>query len=622
MSRLTTLINEVGVQEQGLARELKTELSMLSHRRAFGLNFERHIPETTELPGRRIRKGDKVHLLPPRGETAGNFERRLFSVTNIDRIRRRACLAPLLSSFQAPKSKTPEFASEVSHSKSIFASLDDLVVVAEFRDVIYPGLVSTGRVCRDKRKPSHIVINAENLHGLETMLFSHRGRVDLIYIDPPYNSGARDWKYNNNYVESDDHYRHSKWLAFMERRLLIAAKLLNPENSVLIVTIDEKEYLRLGLLLEQTFPTKTIQMVSTVINPKGTARTSHFSRTDEYIFFVFFGDACVPDESNGEEEHEITWRYLRRTDIDSARGTKKGGPQQFYPIYVDRKSSKIKAIGKALPPDADRQKVSSMSGCVPVFPLRVLKNGETQEMNWGLTGPSLQKCIDGGFVRVAKDASSDDSYSFYYLTTPNINKLKQGLLAKRGKKPDGTWIVTNPKGKFSRPTTAWRKPSHEAGRYGTSLLSALLPNRPFPFPKSLYAVEDVLRLFVGDKPDAVVLDFFAGSGTTAHAVMRLNNKDSGQRQSISITNNEVAAKEQKVLRAEKLRPGDLGWERWGICEFITKPRIAAAITGQTPENRKVDDVYRFFDEFPMSRGFQENADFFTLTYEAPLKCIS
>ena len=133
-------------------------------------------------------------------------------------------------------------------------ALDDLVVVAEFRDTIYPGLVTTEKVQRGGDKPLHTVINGENYHVLKALTWTHRGKVDAIYIDPPYNTGAKDWKYNNDYVEGDDLYRHSKWLAMMERRLLLAKELLNPADSVLIVTIDEKEYLRLGLLLEQVFP--------------------------------------------------------------------------------------------------------------------------------------------------------------------------------------------------------------------------------------------------------------------------------------------------------------------------------------------------------------------------------
>lgn len=167
--------------------------------------------------------------------------------------------------------------------------VDDVVVVAEFRDRIYPGLVETGRVERGGDKPFHTVINAENYHALEMLTYTHRHSIDAIYIDPPYNTGAKDWKYNNNYVEGDDDYRHSKWLAFMERRLEIAKELLNPEDSVLIVTIDEKEYLRLGMLLEQVFPEADIQMVTSVINRAGSSRAGRFARVDEYIFYVFLG---------------------------------------------------------------------------------------------------------------------------------------------------------------------------------------------------------------------------------------------------------------------------------------------------------------------------------------------
>jgi len=499
------------------------------------------------------------------------------------------------------------------------AALDDLVVVAEFRDPIYPGLVSTGKLERGGDKPYHAVINSENFHALETLLFTHRGNVDCIYIDPPYNTGAKDWKYNNNYVESDDLYRHSKWLAMMERRLLVAKELLNSESSVLVVTIDEKEYLRLGLLLEQVFPEATIQMVSSVTNPKGTARTTNLSRTDEYIFVVFCGFAEAPDVAGGGDAKEVRWRYLRRTDIESRRGTSKGGPAQFYPIYVDIESGKIETIGDPIPPEVNRETVEERAGCVPVFPIR---ESDGMEMNWGLVGPSLQQALRAGFVRVSKGKSDLQPFVFSYLTSPNIKKIETGDLLKMGKRPDGSWVVVSPQGKTSRPTTNWREQSHDAGAYGTTLLRSLLPGRKFPFPKSLYAVEDTLRLFVGDKPTATVVDFFAGSGTTAHAVMRLNKQDGGRRRSIVVTNNEVAAADQEVLRKKRLRPGDPEWEQIGICEHITKPRIEAAITGKTPEGELIKGDYKFTDEFAMSDGLEENVEFFTLTYEAPLRVAS
>ena len=156
-----------------------------------------------------------------------------------------------------------------------------------------------------------------------------------------------------------------------------------------------------------------------------------------------------------------------------------------------------------------------------------------------------------------------------------------------------------------------------ATEHGSTLLRRFLPRRKFPFPKSLYAVEDALRYYIEDLPDAIVVDFFAGSGTTGHAVMKLNRLDRGTRQSILITNNEVSDEEAGKLRSIDLRPQDGDWEARGICEFITKPRIASAITGRTPKGRPIEGDYRFSDEFPMADGFEENAEFFDLTYEDP-----
>jgi adenine-specific DNA-methyltransferase len=172
------------------------------------------------------------------------------------------------------------------------------------------------------------------------------------------------------------------------------------------------------------------------------------------------------------------------------------------------------------------------------------------------------------------------------------------------------------------PTTQWNRPSHNAQTGGTALLRSLMPDRRFPFPKSLYAVEDSLRFFIEGKPNAIVLDFFSGSGTTAHAVMRLNKQDGGCRQSISITNNEVSPDEQTALINRGLRAGDAEWESHGIAEYITKPRITAAITGLTPGGTPIEGDYKFSDEFPMANGFEENVEFFTLTYEAPLRVAS
>lgn len=608
MSRLNDLLRELRTREPALARDLEREVSALADRRAFGLNFERHLPEVVELPGRKVRKGDKVRVLPPRGKATKKPDERLWRVIGIDRSARAAKLELL----------DPSASSEGATREQRTAPLDDLVVVAQSRDPIYPGLVSTGKVERGGDKPFHTVINAENLHALEMLLFTHRGKVDCIYIDPPYNTGAKDWKYNNDYVEGDDLYRHSKWLAFMERRLLLAKELLNPDDSALIVTIDEKEYLRLGLLLEQTFPEseESVSMVSSVINPAGAGRNADFSRTDEYVFFVRLGAARILPEQREEERRPVTWDTLRRSDLSSARPTR---PAQFYPFYVNLKTHSIEAIGEALAPEVPREKAARRPGCVAVFPVRP----DGTELNWGITAEPARKRLEAGYLRVGKyTPTAPQPYAISYLTAGIIEDINSGRIEVTGRAADGSVIANYVTGRLVMPTTAWNKPSHDAQRYGTEILKALLPDRRFPFPKALYAVEDCLNHVLSEKKSATVVDFFAGSGTTLHAVLRLNRRDKGNRRAILVTNNEVAAKEHKSLQDKGLRPGDPEWEEIGICDFITKPRIRAAITGKTPDGEPIKGDYKFTDEFPMADGFEENAEFFTLTYEAPLRVAS
>ena len=176
-------------------------------------------------------------------------------------------------------------------------------------------------------------------------------KVDCIYIDPPYNTGARDWKYDNDYVDSEDGYRHSKWFAFMERRLLLARRLLNPEDSVLIVTIDEKEYLRLGMLIQQLFAGHNVQMVSSVINPAGSVRTGRFTRVDEYIYFVFIGNAIAcQTELNfltGERTSGLPtiWFSATRNGVGNSLRVNRTTPVLFYPVFIDAVTGRFRSVG-------------------------------------------------------------------------------------------------------------------------------------------------------------------------------------------------------------------------------------------------------------------------------------
>ena len=606
MSRLTDLIARAKAKDAELGKELEREFNVLKARRSFGLNFERHRPENVELPGRPIRKGDKVRILPERG-SAKKGDQRLWKVMGL-----AGKGADRMANLSLLYTDEPEQAE---------AWVADLCVVAEFRDYIYPGLVSTGKVERGGDKPYHTVINGENFHALEALTFTHRGKIDAIYIDPPYNSGARDWKYNNDYVEKEDLYRHSKWLAMMERRLLVARMLLDPNNSVLIVTIDEKEFLRTGMLLEQVFPEAAIQMVSSSINPAAQARSGAFARIDEYIFFVKIG-ASAPSRlplsrewvSQKGRTHtgKVRWDLLKRSGTAAQRKDSPGG---FYPIYIDPEKVGIAKIGEPLP-DGVSDAPSGPTGSVALLPIRKNKT----EGRWQVSPDTLRKYRSEGRVKIG--GNKKRGFTVYYLKPGEWKKVNDGTYPLVGHDENGVVITEGDTGQdgevLAVPSTQWRIEAHDATQYGSRLLIDVIPKRRFPFPKSLYAVEDALRFFVNEKPEATILDFFAGSGTTAHAVMRLNKQDGGRRQCISVTNNEVGADEHSELRTNDLRPGDSDWEKWGICDYITKPRIKAAITGQTPEGQPIQGDYKFTDEFPMADGLEENVEFFTLTYETPV----
>jgi len=599
MSRLTDLIARAKARDSALGDELEREFKALASRRAFGLNFERHRPESVELPGRPVRRGDKVRVLPPRGTTQRG-DQRLWRVTRIegDGEARMAQITLI-------DTETPE-AAEVA--------VADLVVVAEFRDFIYPGLVSTGRVSRGGDKPFHTVINGENFHVLEALTYTHRGKIDAIYIDPPYNTGARDWKYNNDYVESEDLYRHSKWLAFMERRLMVARDLLNPNGSVLIITLDEKEYLRLGILLEQTFQEATIQMCTTVINPSGTSR-EYLSRVEEFVFFVFIGAARpsrVDDNlltEGSEGEFALTWESLLRRGNTWYRSLR---PNLCYPVLIDPKTRKIVDVGVPFDLDDESKRPTEINGYIAAWPVRT----DGRLGIWRVEGASLKALAENGYAYAVKPDPRRGTWSIKYLMSGTTKAIADGRIRVKRLENDGPVVAISGEGNGAVIKTVWNRAAHNAGMHGSALLRKFIPDRKFPFPKALYAVEDALRSVVADKEEAVVLDFFSGSGTTAHAVMRLNRQDGGRRQCISVTNNEVAADEQAALRQAGLRPGDPDWEKWGICDYITKPRIAAAITGKTPEGNDIEGDYKFTDEFPMAEGFEENAEFFTLTYES------
>lgn len=575
------------IQDEALRDRIEQEVNRLTKTKKFGLVFEQHLPECTPLYDMPIKAGVNVMLRDTKDDKS------LYVVLKIEE-------------GKAICGRKDDLKEQVTFS------IQDIVRVAEFGEPIYPYLEPIDSICGAPNSNLwHTLIEADNYHALQLLEYLYAGKVDCIYIDPPYNTGAKDWKYNNDYVDSSDSYRHSKWLSFIEKRLRIAKRLLNPKDSVLIVTIDEKEYLHLGCLLEEMFSEANIQMISMVINRRGAIRTGEFSRTNEFVFFVMMGKACpgLIYEEEGKRD-DVKWVQFRRSDLSSKRGSTKGGTAQFYPIYINDKTKKIEKVGEAIKPDVNRLDVEKLDGCTTVFPVR--KDGT--EMNWGLTAPEFLSRVKKGYVRVGSlDEASPQKYPISYLTSSYIDDIESGRAKIIKYADDGHVICQYQDIRGTYPTTQWDKNTHDAKTFGTDVIDKIIGKNKFTFPKSIYSVKDALNLFVSNKPDALIIDFFAGSGTTLHAVNLLNSEDDGNRRCIMVTNNEVSGEEAKSLNQKGIFRGEPEWNALGIARNVTWPRTVNSIKGVDASGNPLDGTYYGSDRM-MSDGFAANAIFFKLGF--------
>lgn len=583
MSAINDLISQI--QDESLRDRIQNEVNKMAKQKKFGLVFEEHLPECTPLYDVPVKRGSLVVL---KGGDINN----------------KYIVGSIVNGIAKCMNKVTEEVEEIP--------LENLVTVAEFGEPIYPYLKPIDSICNAPDSDLwHTLIEADNYHALQLLEYLYAGKVDCIYIDPPYNTGAKDWKYNNDYVDGNDQYRHSKWLSMMQKRLKIAKKLLNPADSVLIVTIDEKEYLHLGCLLEEMFPEANMQMISSVINPSGSKRLNEFSRNDEYIFFLMFGTAvpCSVKTDTSSQKYEIPWETFRRHDLQSKRGSSKGGTAQFYPIYVNNDTGIISAIGDPIPSDVDINTIPPREGCATVFPIR--DNGI--EMNWGARPETARILLSKGYLKAgALKVDTPQKYVIKYLTSGTIEDIQNGTAITDGYSEDGSIIARYENGKEVMPKTNWNEKTHNANAYGSKIIKDIIGGR-FSFPKSLYAVHDSIRFFVENKPNALIVDFFAGSGTTLHAVNLLNAEDGGHRRCIMVTNNEVSDAEAKEMTVKGLKPGDEEWEKLGIARYVTWPRTVCSIKGENIKGEPLKGNY-IGSDIPMSDGFKANAAFFKLGF--------
>ena len=588
MAAINDLISQI--QDETLRNRIQEEVSKMAKQKKFGLVFEEHMPESTPLYDMPIKRGCNVMRRDSKDDKSIYVVLKVEGDTAV-------CVKP------------------EQKDEAVTFELKDIVRVAEFGEPIYPYLKPLDSVCNAPDSDLwHTLIEADNYHALQLLEYLYAGKVDCIYIDPPYNTGAKDWKYNNDYVDGNDAYRHSKWLSFMQRRLQLAKKLLNPADSVLIVTIDEKEYLHLGCLLEEMFPEANIQMISSTISRKGAARMNSFTRVNEFIYFVMLGDYVLEpldDADYAKKGETIHWQSFRRSSAANIRTSR---PFQFYPIYVDIESRKIIKIGDAIPHEMDRFSVEQLENCVAVFPVR----DDGTEMMWGITPEECRVRAAKGYIKAAKyTPNKPQQFVMQYLMSGTIKDINDGKITVTGYASDGSVEAENSETRNIMPKSQWSFDTHDARDYGSKILKTMLGDR-FDFPKSLYAVHDCLNYFEKRKPNALIIDFFAGSGTTMHAVNLLNAEDGGHRRCIMVTNNEVSADEAKMLKDKGYQPGDAEWEKLGIAHYVTWPRTVCSIKGQDVNGNPLKGDY-LGGEPPMhmADGFKANAAFFKLGFLDP-----
>jgi adenine-specific DNA-methyltransferase len=354
----------------------------------------------------------------------------------------------------------------------------------------------TKNIETDKAKPYNIIIEGDNYHSLAVLSFTHEESVDLIYIDPPYNTGAKDWKYNNNYVDRNDPWRHSKWLSMMNNRLRLAKRLLK-KDGVLICAIDDYEINTLGLLLEEIFPTLEKNIIIVEHHPQG-GGSNVISRTHEYAYVLTPSGLGL--EGRISQEKAGDWSLKRSGQGEN--NWRKNRPNQFFSIFVDPKNKKVVGVGPALKKESEYPKTDTKEGYIRIYPID--KNG--RDRVWRYNRETMQNLIKSGYINCSKNYSLSVHKPSKTVTTPIFS--------------------------------VWKGSRYNAGTNGSNLLTQIMGEaNAFPYPKSLYAVYDMIAMVVRNRKKAIILDFFAGSGTTGHAVLELN-EDGGKRQFILCTNDE------------------------------------------------------------------------------------
>ena len=332
--------------------------------------------------------------------------------------------------------------------------------------------------------------------------------------------------------------------------------------------------------------------------------------SNEYIFFVKIGNSvpsplALSEEWRGntrsKKKEKLVWNQLMRSGTSPLRINH---PLTFYPLFVSEDGKKIVRVGEPLTPGVDRHTVKPDAGTKIIWPIR--PNGD--EGRWNIGRERFLNALQKGYIRLGKFTKT--GMAITYLKSGEQEKVETGIFPIIGYREDGSVI----EGEMSEerkfiPGSQWDLPSHNATYQGSQLLNKILGESRFSFPKSLYAVHDAIRFFVANKPNATIVDFFAGSGTTLHAVNLLNSEDGGHRTCIMTTNNEVSVEEEKDFAKRGITKGSTEWENRGIAKFVTWPRTVCSINGVDVNGKAIKGNYLESDR-PIADGFMANVKFF------------
>lgn len=363
--------------------------------------------------------------------------------------------------------------------------------------------VEKNEIISNPSLPINYIIEGDNYYSLNLLKFTHKRGFDLIYIDPPYNRPGQKFKYNNEFIDSEDPWLHSSWLSFMNHRLKIAKELLK-DDGVFICAIDEKEQEALGLLLQKLFPEHKIEIIVNQHSSRG-KQGKGISFCHEYHYILYPNDNkryIFPQEISNEDRE---YGHLRQWGSESMRDDPNvPGRSMFYPIYI--KNNKIIKAGDPLPEGAKEPKPNEQAedGMIKVWPI----DKENVPRKWAIGRKSVEERNNKGLLIIVKNSKTKLFEIKHTRETAPVKSM-------------------------------WYDKRFDANSFGSRLLTKILGKEmKGMFPKSIYTLEECLKITIKHKKNAKVLDFFAGSGTTGHAVLNLNKLDNGNRSFIMCTNNE------------------------------------------------------------------------------------